>query len=442
MEYANRNPPTPTGLTRRPTGPAPWLALLGAIGIWIGPFLGLMFILGLGSWLFLPGFIGAIFAPFVGGVLVYALYKTVMDARRRNGRIILGYLEMAVRLNLPLEAFMSAAAHSETGRRSQQLMQICQSLAAGVPVWASLVDIADVPHDVVTRLEAAEPLGQLREALARTRAENQERTDDSAGTPDATFFRLYPVMMFFAIWTLLTFILILVVPKFKEIFKDFRTTLPPLTQFIIGLSGWMDDWWPVTMLIALGVLTVALLLVSVMLSRVFMPSFRIPDFRRIGHWLAWRLPLLHALERDRGMAELCELLAAAQRGGVPLPEALQRAQRLPVNQGFALQIVSFHEKLLAGQGPAEAATAAQLPHLLTGMLSAAPDRAPEAGLFAFLGRYYRHRFSRAVLLLRGAAEPLMVLAFATIVGTTVVALFLPLVKLIQSVSGGADGGGL
>lgn len=441
MEYANQN--FPRRLTRRRSGPMAWLSLAGAVGIWIGPFLGLTFVLALLAWVFLvPGFLGAFVTPLLAGLFVYALYRIVMDARRRNGRIILGYLDMAVRLNLPLVPFLHAAALSETGRRSRQLTTICRSLAAGAPVWASLVDATDVPNEVVTRLEAAEPLGQLREALARSRVEEQTEADESAATPDAMLFRFYPIMMFFAIWTLLTFTMIFVVPKFQEIFKDFRTTLPPLTQFVMGISGWLDDYWPVTVLVVLGLLAGALLLVSVMLSRVFLPFYPIPDFRRIGQWLAWRLPVLHTLERDRGMAELCGLLAGAQRGGVPLPVALQRAQRLPVNEGFCRQIMRFQDQLLAGQVPAEAAAAARLPHLLTGMLAAAPDRAPEAGLFAFLARYYRNRFSRTVLLIRGAAEPLMVLTFATIVGTTVLALFLPLVKLIQSVSGGAEGGGL
>jgi type II secretory pathway component PulF len=175
---------------------------------------------------------------------------------------------------------------------------------------------------------------------------------------------------------------------------------------------------------------------------MFMPSITLPDFKRLIDWCAWRLPITHTVQRDRGMAETCALLASAIRGGVPLPEALTQALSLPLNEGFRQRLDAFRRLILAGTAPADAARTAELPDLMAGLLAPTTARAPDAQLFTFLERYYRNRFSRTLMLLRGAIEPFLVLCLATLVGTTVLSLFLPLVKLIASVTFGRDGGAL
>jgi type IV pilus assembly protein PilC len=429
LEYVHTLP-SPRGL-RRGGGVIPWLTFGGSVFIWIIPFVVLTGILTI--------FGGVVGAPVLAALLVYVVYRFVMDGRRRSGMVIVDYLDLAVRLNLPLVPFLRAAERSESGARAVQIARVRSCLEAGEPLASALADARDVPDEVIARLESAEPLGQVRTALRKSAEVDRRAADELEETPDELLVRIYLVGVVFSLFAMTTFLLIFVVPKFKEIFRDFKTTLPPLTEAILRVSSLLtDDMGPVAVLIIVGLLGLALLFLSFCATRMFMPSFPMPDFRRIIDWIAWRLPIAHSFQRDRAMAETCALLAAATRAGIPLPEATAQAVTLPVNAAFREQLDRFHGLLVAGRTPADAADAAGLPQLMSGLLAPTSTRAPDPELFTFLERYYRNRFSRARMALRGASVPVAVLLLGTVVGTTVVAMFLPLVKLISSVM--PDGG--
>ncbi len=412
-------------------GVIPWLVFGGSVFIWVIPFAVLTGILTI--------FSGIFGAPVMAAAIVYLGYRFVMDARRRSGMVIVGYLDLAVRLNLPLAPFLRAAERSEFGSRAAQIARVRSSVEAGEPLARALAEARDVPDEVIARLESAESMGQIRAAL-RTSTEADRRTaGDMTEVFDESLIRVYLVFVLFSLFAMTTFLMIFVVPKFKEIFKDFKTTLPHLTEFIVRISSVMtDDMGPVTALIIIGLLGVALLFISFGATRVLLPWLPVPDFRRRIEWVAWRLPIARTFQRDRAMAETCALLSAATRAGISLPEAAAHAVTLPVNAAFRDQLQRFHGFLVAGRTPAEAADAAGLPHLMSGLLAPTSHRAPDAELFTFLERYYRNRFSRAKMALRGALVPVVVLVLGTMVGTVVVAMFLPLVKLIRSVM--PDGG--
>jgi type IV pilus assembly protein PilC len=433
LDYAHS--PTARIEKRNRRGVTPWLSLGSSAVIWIIPF-ALAAIL-------LAAFVSVYLSPLLLTVMVYLVYRAVMNARQRNGNIIVSYLDLAVRLNLPLVPFLSAAVRSETGRRARQLARVRATLASGSSLANALSDASDVPDDVIARVESAESLGQVRSALDLTAKENRRIADESADQPDASLYRIYVAIMLFFMSTATVGIMVFVVPKFKEIFKDFKTTLPWFTERILEISSFLtDDLGIVTGLFLVAFAGFLLVMVSLWASRIFLPSLPLPNFRRVFEWFAWRLPLAHALQRDHALAETCALFATTTRAGITLPAAAQRAMNLPVNDAFRDQLDIFRRRLVAGDTPAAAADAAGLPQLISGLLAPTSARAPDPELFTFLERFYRNRFSRLQLALRGSFGPAIVLFLAFIEGTIVVAMFLPLVKLIASVAGPDVGGSL
>jgi type IV pilus assembly protein PilC len=407
-------------------GATPWLIFGGSVFIWILPFVvltGILMVFG-----------GIVGAPLLAALVVYLAYRFVLDARRRSGMVIVGYVDLAVRLNLPLVPFLRAAERSESGSRAAQIARIRTRLEAGEPLADALADARDIPDEVIARVDSADSVGQVRSALRRSTEEDRRAADELAQTPDEALYRIYLVGVIFMMFALTTFMMVFIVPKFKEIFRDFKTTLPPLTEAIIRVSSLLTgDMGPVTVLILVLLAGLALLFLSYCATRMFMPWFPMPNFRRMIDWAAWRLPIAHSFQSDDAMAETCGLLAAATRAGIPLPAALAQAVKLPVNAAFRARLEDFRRLLVAGRNPAEAADAAGLPNLMSGLLAPTSAREPDPELFSFLERYYRNRFSRARMALRGAAVPVAVLLLGTLEGTVVVGMFLPLVKLIQSV---------
>jgi len=417
-----------------------WAVFFGMPFVWTLPFIILSAILGaITGLLFFPLGIGVILAPMATFVLLYAVHRAVNESRRRNGRMIVGYLETAVRLNLPLVPFLTAAQLSERGRRARQIGHLRDALYAGLPVSSALAELPDIPEEIAGRVAAEESMGQLRHGVIRAVELDRVIDDERNENPDGPIYRLYPLFLLLSSWAIVTAIMIFVIPKFKEIFKDFKTALPRSTEILMSISSWVaeDYGW----LLILPLFGIVVLLVSMFFTNIFLPGFRLPAFSQIWRWIAWRLPLARDLQRTHGMAQACDVLSTTIREGGTLPASLKSAELLDINPGFRDQLVNFREGIVAGVPAAQAADGAQLPPLLVGLLTTPTDSLEsQSAMFAFLARHYRQRFSRTLLFIRSAIEPAFVLVFGAGVGFILYALFSPLVKLISSVAGASDGG--
>ena len=87
-----------------------------------------------------------------------------------------------------------------------------------------------------------------------------------------------------------------------------------------------------------------------------------------------------------------------------------------------------------GLGIAEAARAARLPKLVIGLFATSRGADQTRAAAEFLARYYRTRFSRTIVLLRNGIVPILTLLAACVVLFIAIALFSPLLSLIQSIS--------
>ena len=432
----------PRGNRSKTSGWVSWITLLGMPLVWLIPFILLTVIVGLGvGIIFLPLGLGFMAAPVIALFVIYSAYHAVMQMRRQNGRVITSYLDMAVRLNLPLPTLLRAAERSERGVRARQLAALRQSLESGVNVGTSLWELRDISHDTAGRVVAGESLGQLQETLARVVERERVADDEKSERPDMGIGRFYPILMLFFLTTMTGSIMIFVVPKFREIFKDFRTTLPWMTELLVSISTAIADYWPISLLFVLMTFGLVLVMASFYSTRIFLPALPMPRLSKWFERIAWNVPLLHGIQRDRGMSELCESLAVATRDGVPIPAVLKLIGLLPINRGFESQLELFKDGVERGDAVGSAAERAGLPPLFAGMVATVTGTS-QATMFEFLARYYRERFSRTLVVLRAAMEPAIVLAFGLIVGFVVLALFLPLTKLIASVAGDPSGGTL
>jgi len=118
--------------------------------------------------------------------------------------------------------------------------------------------------------------------------------------------------------------------------------------------------------------------------------------------------------------------------GLPLDSALRGAGELSVGRKLRGKLRRWAMGIERGLPTADAARQAEMPRLVVGMAGTG-DVSSAQEVFRFLARYYATRFSRWMQLMRGAAVPAMVFFFALIVGTVALALFQPIVALIDAV---------
>jgi len=406
--------------------------------IWFPAAIFFVGIITIGSALFFAH-AALIVGPVLSLFLAFSFYQVLSVFAKRRGMMVLSYLETAIRLNLPIDPYLSAAERSERGVTADRLRSLRNFLAAGYPIGPSLAAaVPEIPARITSSITAAESLGQIQVTLSRAVEQDAKRRDHHLER--RAFYRFYPIVLLGVVMLVVTGFSIFILPKFREIFKDFKVTLPPATEFLMNWTSFAVEDTPVALILLLVFGLAVFLSIAWFLNRVFTPQAGPRTSGYFADQLRWYTPLAHRLTRDRAMADICQLLSDSSRAGIPLPPALEQAATLDVNVHAKSKIRLWHDNLLRGAPTAAAAEAAGMPNLLVGLLnpaSAQKSLAPEnsANIFDFLARYYRARFSRLLILLQAAYEPAIILFMGLVVGFVAYSLFAPLVKLIQSVSG-------
>lgn len=370
--------------------------------------------------------------PLVLVVLLLVTARTVRLVRRRRAETVLAYVEQAVRLNLPLPAMLAAAERGEPPGVARQLANLRQLLSQGTTLAAAIeASVPQVTARTVALTAAGERTGRVAAALHRlVHRDRRAKWDAAAGDAvTGAFSRIYPLVLALMTGGLIGVLMVFVLPKFGDIFRDFGIEQPPLTRWTFEVA-WVAG--P-------PIMAVLPLILLVMVARAVAETFVPPRYRlELGKGpidrALWALPLTHGAARDRGLADAFDVLADAADAGMPLDAALDEAARLRLNEVLRHRLRAWRDAVADGTAADEAARRARLPPIVAGMISAGGGRGNLGDVFRFLARYYGARFSRLTLLLQGAVTPAVVIVFAVITGLVALAMFLPLVQLIDQVS--------
>ena len=383
----------------------------------------------------LAGFVLAPAVGYLAAVLIIGMFplasRIAQMIRRRRGAMTMAYLEQAVRLNLPISKMLRAAQMSERGMLNRRLAQLRDLIDAGYPVGMAIESaVPEVPDRATSIVESAERVGQLPQALSRVVTEYTHQTRAEANA-DAVFYRAYPMVMLVVLSSAISMFSIFVMPKYEQIFKDFGTKLPPMTEFVLDIARTVGP-----ALLAI-VLIFVLITSGASLWQTFHPvRLGRTALRQTRDYFAWYTPLLHGIERDRGLADVFELLHDALTAGVPADRALAEASRLGINAALGSRIEAWTARVAQGDTLADGARHAGLPAIVVGMLGSARNAETIIDVCGFLARYYRTRFSRTAAILQGIHVPLLVLIFGFLVLCVALSMFMPMVSLIQNMSAG------
>ena len=359
-------------------------------------------------------------------IWLLVLGKVMTSLRRWRSNVAMCYLEQAVRLNLPLPAMLEAAARSEHGSLRIALAQLRSEIEAGTPMSLALHStVPGLPHRAFAQLRASELIGKVAPTLRRLI--RSETTRSRTGPPDPVLDWIYPITTVLVMLVLVSFVTIMVIPKFEDIFADFDVALPWMT---VATFNWSSQGGPLMAFLALlGILV----LLTWALVQIFVGTIQrpYPGQSVIDH-LIWSIPMARRAVCDRALADACAVAADGTEAGLALNRVLLEASYVATNLVVSARIERWARAVEEGVPVAEAAQRARMPGTLVSMLSTAAETASLSDVLRYLARYYGARFSRAQVLVRNAMLPLMVILLAVIVAWIVVSLFLPLVVLIEA----------
>ncbi len=243
---------------------------------------------------------------------------------------------------------------------------------------------------------------------------------------------IYPAVVISIAVLIVTGIMYFVIPKFQEIFNDFDVKLPELTLFLIDTSRWIAGqnqgqnvpgavWVVLSPFILFGLYKL----------------IRIPNMGRAGtDWILLKVPVIGNLLKKTAVARFTRTLGTLIAAGVPILEAITITKETSGNWVFERALGQVHDSIREGETFADPLREAKVCDLIVvNMIEVGEETGDLDVMLMKIADNYDEEVDVAVRALLGLLAPAMVVVLGGIVGTIVLALFLPLVSMIESVSG-------
>jgi type IV pilus assembly protein PilC len=240
---------------------------------------------------------------------------------------------------------------------------------------------------------------------------------------------IYPIVVVTFAMGIVTGIMIVVIPKFKEIFKDFDVTLPDVTLVLMNTSDWVVNGrppgWAVIVFSPFAIYFVFKLIRTSKGGRYMV------DF------VGLKIPVFGNLLEKSSVARFTRTLGTLISAGVPILEAILITRETAGNEVYSRAMEKVHDSIREGESFAAPLRATGVcDGLVTNMIDVGEETGELDKMLLKIADNYEEDIDVAVASLVSLLEPLMVVLLGSIVGFIVIALFLPLVKLIESVSRG------
>lgn len=339
---------------------------------------------------------------------------------------VLGRLATLVRAGLPLLRSVEIVRRQEHRRPVVSLLaQLEQELNAGVTLSVFMSRHPACFSAVATNLvRAGETSGQLAELLAKIAAfsARAERLKRRLATALA-----YPAIVGAVSVCIVAALMIFVVPRFESIFATQLRghSLPTLTQWVVGISRAVARYW---FLGPFLVMATALILPLIRRQRT--------GRRWFDGWIV-RFPLLGPLVLRAALARSTRTLGTLLGGGVAVAAAIPTAQAVAgltmVEEAFARAADGVQEGRPISQSWS---TEKRFPPAVAAMVEVGEETGQLPEMLLHVATICEEDVESGLAAATAVMEPLLIVSMALIVGTIVVALFLPMVEIIRALSSG------
>ncbi len=270
----------------------------------------------------------------------------------------------------------------------------------------------------VNMVRAGEAGGVLDEVLKRL-AEFMEKAERIRRRIKSAM--VYPIVVLVVAVLILSFLMVKIIPQFAEIFDDLLEgqPLPALTQFVINVSNVFVNHW---LWLLIGV---AVFVTILKVSRMTNFGTLVLDTIRL------KLPLVGSLFVKTAVARFSRTLGTLMRSGVPVLQALNIVRDTSGNMVIANAIQDVHDSVKEGESMSTPLEASRVfPSMVVSMVDVGEETGALPDMLLRIADNYEDEVDSAVEGLTSVIEPVMIVFLALIVGTIVIAMFVPLIDII------------
>ena len=298
--------------------------------------------------------------------------------------------------------------------------KLADSVQGGSTFSEGLAQHPRLFNDLYVNMVRAGELGGVLEVVLTRLAEFQEKAQKVKNKVVAAM--VYPVIVLVLALGIMTFLMIFIVPRFQAIFHDMLgdKPLPTITLFVIGVSDFMQNHWAILLGLLVGIIVLYKFVARTRGGRVVLDRVKL------------RAPLFGDLIRKTSISRFSRTLGTLVTSGVPILQALTITRETAGNTVIARAISQVHDSVKEGESivqPLEASGA--FPPMVISMIDVGEETGQLPEMLLKIAEVYDDEVDNSVAALTSLLEPIMIVMLALIVGTIVIALFMPLISIIS-----------
>ena len=308
----------------------------------------------------------------------------------------------------------------------EALVGMCDAVESGSTFSESLGNYPKIFSNLYVNMVRAGEAGGVLEVVLTRLAEFAEKAEKIKNKVKGAM--VYPVVVFFAAIGITCFLLVAVIPKFKDIFNDLLEgkPLPAITQFVMNASN---------LVMHNGLMVLAAVAVFVVLFKIFAKT-------KTGSYVLdvvkLRAPMFGTLVRRTAVSRMTRTLGTLLASGVPVLQALTIVRDTTGNAVISRAMQSVHDAVKEGESmTAPLAACKVFPPMVISIVEVGEETGALPDMLMRIADTYDDEVDNAVAGLTSVIEPLMIIMLSVIVGTIVIAMFMPMIQIIGTLGSAA-----
>jgi len=305
---------------------------------------------------------------------------------------------------------------------------ISEAIAGGATFSEALTAYPKIFDNLYVNMVKAGEAGGVLEVVLSRLAEFAEKSEKIRNKVKGAM--IYPIVVLVAAIGITAFLLVTVIPKFQQVFADMMggAELPIVTQYVIDLSEFVQHN---------GLSILAVVVAFVVLKKIVGKTEK-------GAYLfdviSLKMPVTGTLTQRTAVSRLTRTLGTLLTSGVPILQSLVIVRDTTGNRVVSKAIQNVHDAVKEGEGMTQPLSQCPVfPPMVVSMVEVGEETGALAEMLTRIANTYDDEVDNAVAGMTAAIEPALIIVLAVVVGTIVVAMFLPMIKIISAVSGGGAG---
>jgi type IV pilus assembly protein PilC len=302
------------------------------------------------------------------------------------------------------------------------------SIEGGSTFSEALAQHPKIFNRLFVNMVKAGELGGVLEVVLNRLSEFMEKAQKIKGKVVAAMF--YPVAVLIVAVGILFILMVKVIPSFKSVFEGMLegAQLPAFTRLVLGISDLVRTNFVMTGSALFGVWV------------LFMLAIRTKFGRRVWDKVKLKMPAVGPVISKVAISRFTRTLGTLISSGVPILQALTIVKETAGNVIVSNAVAAVHESVKEGEtitAPLEASGV--FPPMVISMVDVGEQTGALPEMLLKIADNYDDEVDNAVSAMTSLLEPIMIVFLAVIVGSIVIAMFLPLIELMNRV--GDSGGG-